>query len=553
MSAADENTNAANSMRGGLSALADFLYRQKVQRPLVQAQTQQVGAETGLLGAQTAASQQATTQGGLMFPEQLQSAQTANQVAKAQAALAVKQASLEQLTLPSDLTINVPAPVEAPAPAAPAPAVPVSPFAAQLRTPDQGFSIKPLPSIAAPRLPTDNWSGSSQTNRNTPQTSSILSAPVRPGDSTIPGTAAGPVLPTLRTTPDLASTAGAPKASQFHLLSAEGPRYDAPTEPALPPVAAAPQVTTPGKTVSVLFPPHLLHNARWEELPDDVQAQLLKSGHAQMAARGVPVTDEELIGQFYRNQAKAIPMWTPQSAAGAGLVPTKFTPAGMEYERTFTPGGEGTGGLAFSQYGPVAEKAAAEVTNDQTRKDADQQYGSAITVERLARLAAQAEKTPGGNAGPFDAELLAAAAKGIDPAIRAKLGDAGALKLHTPWGQKIGAALDKYISGAGLPQSARDAFVKAARSDSESADQLASESVDRIIASYKHQYGIPHIVPPFSRGGNLSRQTLGNVNSSSVQAPGGGQVVPVHSQQEYKALARGTWYSDSNGTVRQKR
>ena len=580
MSAADENTNAANSMRGGLSALADFLYRQQVQRPLVQAQTKQVGAETDLLGAQTAASKEATGQSAGLYPGMLSAQQFQNRQAK-------RQVWDQNWVLPSGIE-NITDPSASPAPGSSA-LPPVSPFAAQLQTP---APVTPPPATPAPAPPPaplapgnpnngpdlanpffSNAEGKAVSRQPGPTSASISSrfqgvkpaaSVLRPsktvGDAGyIPGSSQPLQLPAH--TPQLfnpSTTAGEP-----HSGAQAGSAVQS-TSPVPPPDLAAtagePKAPLPPVNPADVSPPaetglhSLLMNSFFEQ-PKARQAAILASGHAHAQKQGFDVPDATIISSFERQRAETVPMLTQQSALNANLPLVEYsTKEGGKWARTFSPGGDGgAGGLPMAQYGPVAEAAAKDVANDQPRKDADQQYGSANTVERLAQLAAQAEKTPGGNAGPYDAELLAAAAKGIDPAIRAKLGDAGALKLHSPIRGKIQEALDKYASGAGLPQSARDAFVKAARADSETADQLASESTDRIIASYKHQYGIPNIVPRFSRGGGMPGQRLGNVNPASVRAPGGANAVQVHSQQEYNALAHGTWYSDSNGTVRQKR
>ena len=75
MSAASDNAMAAAGARAGLTGLGDFLYRLQVQKPFMQAQTKQIGAQTGLSEAEAeeararvAQLKAATEQSGKLFP-----------------------------------------------------------------------------------------------------------------------------------------------------------------------------------------------------------------------------------------------------------------------------------------------------------------------------------------------------------------------------------------------------------------------------------------------------------------------------------------------------
>lgn len=290
----------------GLADLGNFILQAKelnLRRPLVQAQTQEEQNQAALSGVQAkSAAREYAKQNLTLDPDAVVDAAhfaASPQMPDVQPMPAIMPPGANAQDKNSDSANSMPD-------ASPMPAI---------TPPDD--SAKPAPAKKSDDESTDQAPFPltyTANGKNYPQT---YTPPA--GDSETPGSAQSPETTAPRTSPNLASTAGSPKsdqdqsADQSQTTDQDQQQPDVPSSQ-LPPLTKADLLTS-----------------SFYNLPKAAQDEILRQGREQMKAAGFHITDQELIQHYNENQARALPLLTPQTLMAGGMVPTRYSSEkGME-------------------------------------------------------------------------------------------------------------------------------------------------------------------------------------------------------------------------------
>lgn len=584
MSAASDNAQSAAGMRAALTGIGDFIYRQQVQRPLLEAQTQGTQAQTAETQARTAGM-------NLLNPLQGQALTTQNKMAGMQADQMATQNFLQnQLGTPppipldptdnaGDLDPNAPVTAPKPAPATDAAAAATTPPAKPAPAPATK-AAKPAPATKAAKQtdqePTDAFTAPDP-GLETPEDAQgpsepepvsagpAMSKPLYPGDQGIPlalgqqpqprsrfqgitpsasvlrpsatavsdynsGTSASPTVRPLPEITDLGSTArGTPLNTKADNDAAANPTSEAPsgtsTGSAVQ-VNPPPQVTLPApQAAPKTYDPINYLTKPWTQHPPEVQKALLDFAHSEADKAGVHVTDAQIIQQMAHNRAAVMSNILPQDVDN--LIVTGTDEHGNLRWGIGAPGMGGRSPMSFDQWAPLQKDVLERADKSPSKSFAQQ----AQTSMEQAEAAAAAANRPGEtNQGQYDTNLMSAYERTLDPAMRSGSTSIQETLLKTNLPQTIKHELTKWKTGARLTPDARTALVDSARSNFIAAAHTANQDALSFKQSAEASYPgtrfnvlIPYNLEPPGGGQSASGPSAVPSGGATGGATGGGR------------------------------
>ena len=492
MSAASDNALAASGMRSALGDIGNFLYRNQVEKPYVQAQTKNLGLQGEALQASTKGqniqNQLEQFKSDVMrganqpvFPDLADSGADAAATADRGNPDASTGGDGQPQTDGGTVPDKTPAAMTSPAQSNTALAAALPPVIPQLKVPYGGSEGgNSVPNVKASRPMTQSDyvmpAAAKPPVDNSPfrllSTSQSIAKPgASPGNTTQPAT--------MGDMPSPAPKVSAPTSSSgsMNAGSTAGGTEQSPVQPPTNAPRSAP-------TSSVAY---------YNELSDDQKAQARSAIETSRAARGIPGgVDEGDVAQAWNEHAqKLIPPFTPGALQRLGLGLTGFGPQGPTWGRLYG-GGQNGGGLPWEQFKDIAASTIQAGNADPAVHDAFNIGTAADEVMRQAQAASDPKAT---NPGINDKTMLIAFAKTIDPTIRAGQ-EFDAIKSN-PVTQEFGKVLEEVWKGGGsLTPQMRATVVQAAMANRDSAVSQANSAIGWHNSTATSAYGLPPIVPP---------------------------------------------------------